>query len=143
MSVDYLTAILVRLASREIEPLGRKKQDELRVIVRGPSFDSLLAESFDQIRQNAESNIAILICLLHALETIATETTSDRRKQALRQQAELVLPWAQRSSTSKRDRAIVDASWAHLSELLDERPRGLALRGSPTPSRASPSDRVR
>ncbi len=43
----------------------------MRVIARGPSFESLLSEAFDQIRQNAESNVAILLRLLGALQTVA------------------------------------------------------------------------
>ncbi|MDZ7581712.1 MAG: DUF2254 family protein [Deltaproteobacteria bacterium] len=46
MCVDYLTAILSRLAASH-----RLDQGELRVIARGPSFESLLAEAFDQIRR--------------------------------------------------------------------------------------------
>jgi uncharacterized membrane protein len=47
--VDYLTAILARLASRPIPSSRRYEEGELRVIAKGPSFESLLADSFDQI----------------------------------------------------------------------------------------------
>ncbi len=117
MCVDYLTAILVRLANRDIAPLALMHQAERRVIIPGPTFDGLLAASFDQIRQSSERNITVLIRLLHALETIAAAATSPRRRHALREQAELVLPWAQRSSSSERERDTVNAAWAHLSTL--------------------------
>jgi len=54
MCVDYLGAILDRLAVRGIASPHRLDQGELRVIARGSSFESLLAEAFDQIRKNAE-----------------------------------------------------------------------------------------
>ncbi|HUE71288.1 MAG TPA: DUF2254 domain-containing protein, partial [Pirellulaceae bacterium] len=71
MCVNYLAAILVRLASRPIATVRRLDQGELRVIARGPCFESLLAEAFDQIRQNAEGNVAVLTRQLQALEIIA------------------------------------------------------------------------
>jgi uncharacterized membrane protein len=71
MCVDYLTAILSRLAAREI-PLSRRHEDgELRVISIGQTYASLLAESFDQIRGSAEGNVAIMLRMLGALQTIA------------------------------------------------------------------------
>ena len=50
MCVDYLAAILARLASRNIPSSHRYEEGELRVIAVGPTFASLVAESFDQIR---------------------------------------------------------------------------------------------
>jgi len=50
MCVDYLAAILVRLAPRRIAVFHRLDQGKLRVIARGPSFESLVGEAFDQIR---------------------------------------------------------------------------------------------
>ena len=83
MCVDYLAAILVRLAARQIATSHRLDQGELRVIARGPSFASLLAAAFDQIRQNAKGNVAILTRLLEALEIIAGQTASIQRRQSL------------------------------------------------------------
>jgi uncharacterized membrane protein len=76
MCVDYLAAILTRLATRRIATPYRLDEGALRLIVRGASFDGLLSEAFDQIRQNAEGNVAILLRLLGALQTIAGQTAS-------------------------------------------------------------------
>lgn len=114
MCVNYLAAILVRLASRPFASVHRLDQGELRVIARGPSFASLLAEAFDQIRQNAEGNVAVLTRLLHALEIIADQTTKFRRRQALRQQAELIVAVAERTILSPHDLAGIHASWLRL-----------------------------
>ncbi len=119
MCVNYLAAILVRLASRPFASVHRLDQGELRVIARGPSFASLLAEAFDQIRQNAEGNVAVLTRLLHALEIIADQTTKFRRSQALRQQAELIVAVAERTILSPHDLAGIHASWLRLSCVLD------------------------
>ena len=119
MCVNYLAAILVRLASRPIATVQRLDQGELRVIARGSNFASLLAEAFDQIRQNANGNVAILTCLLHALEIIAHPTTKLRRRQALRQHADLIVAVAERTILSRHDLAGIHASWLRLSRLLD------------------------
>ena len=90
MCVNYLAAILARLASRPIATVRRLDRGELRVIARGPCFESLLAEAFDQIRQNAEGNVAVLTRQLQSLEIIASQTANTQRRQSLRQQAILI-----------------------------------------------------
>ena len=119
MCVDYLGAILARLVIRGIAPPHRLDQDELRVIARGPSFESLLAEAFDQLRQNAEGNAAVLTRQLQALETIAGQTANARRRQALRQQADLITAVAKSTITSPHDGAGVKAASERLSHVLD------------------------
>jgi uncharacterized membrane protein len=91
MCVDYLAAILARLASRQLPSALRLDEDgKLRLIARGPSFESLLAEAFDQIRQNAAGNVAVLLRQAEAIETIASVTPSKQRRQALHAQANLL-----------------------------------------------------
>ncbi len=51
--VDYIGAILVRLAPRRIDCPARELDGEVRVMVRGPSFESLLRLAVDEIRQNS------------------------------------------------------------------------------------------
>lgn len=89
------------------------------MIARGPSFSSLLAEAFDQIRQNATGNVAVLTRLLHALEIIAGQTASTRRRQSLRQQADLIAAVAERTITSPHDCAGVKVVWLRLAQALD------------------------
>jgi uncharacterized membrane protein len=57
MCVDYLTAILARLAHRQLETPGRCEAGEVQVIVRRPTYADFVAEAFDQIRQNADGNV--------------------------------------------------------------------------------------
>lgn len=119
MCVDYLGAILARLAAREIATPHRPSDGELRVRTRGPCFTSLLAEAFDQIRQNAEGNVAVLTRQLRSLEIIALRTASPRRRQALRHQAELITSVADRTIASRYDSQHVRAASVRLSRVLD------------------------
>ena len=90
MCIDYLTAILVQLASRDFPSLHRVEQGELRMIAKGPDFESLLAESFSQIRQNGGGNVAVTVRLLESLRKIAVVTVPADRRNALRAEAQLV-----------------------------------------------------
>jgi uncharacterized membrane protein len=54
--IDYLGAILRRLAPRRIEEPYRGEDGDLRVIARGPTFQRLLEEAFDQIRATSVNN---------------------------------------------------------------------------------------
>ncbi len=53
MCVDYLTAILARLACRQFPPSHRYEEETLRMIASVLTFEGLLAEAFDQIRDSA------------------------------------------------------------------------------------------
>lgn len=120
MCVDYLTAILVRLTSRRISSSRREEDGELRLIARGPSFDSLLSESFDQIRQNSERNVAVLRRLLQALEEIASATVQAKRRQVLKRQVASVAAMAERTIPAVEIASVTNAL-ARVTEVLDEK----------------------
>jgi uncharacterized membrane protein len=105
MCVDHLAAILTRLATRRIAAAQYwLDQGVVRVIARGPSFEGLLDEAFDQIRQHAEGNVAILLRLLGALQTIAGVTQSPHRRWALGRKVDEIAETAERSIASPHDR---------------------------------------
>jgi uncharacterized membrane protein len=122
MCVDYLTAILARLASQEIPSSHRYEDGELRVIAIGPTFASLVAEAFDQIRGSAGGNVAIMLRLLGALQTIASLTGSPGRRRVLREQAAGLAELAGRSLASPRDRAGFEQRLARVLEAIATKP---------------------
>ena len=122
MCVDYLTAILARLASRQIPSSHRYEEGELRVITIGPTFASLLAESFDQIRGSAKGNVAIMLRMLGALQTIAGLTASPSRRRALRDQVQWIAELAERTLESAHDRARIETRLARVREALETEP---------------------
>ncbi|QDU28669.1 hypothetical protein ETAA8_37720 [Anatilimnocola aggregata] len=117
MCVDYLAAVLVRLATRDIPALRRKEGGKTRLLARGPTFQSLLAEAFDQIRQNAEGNVAILTRQVDALEIIGGATDSGPRRESLRTQADLIIEVADRT-IAPHDCAGIKAAKDRLRKLL-------------------------
>lgn len=122
MCVDYLTAILARLASRNIPSSHRYDKGELRVITIGPTFTRLVAESFDQIRGSAAGNFAIMLQMLGALQTIASLTANPVRRQVLREQVECIAELATRAISSPHDRARFESRLARVRAAFDEPP---------------------
>ncbi len=122
MCVDYLTAILARIAPRQIPSSRRYEEGELRVIAKGPSFESLLAESFDQIRRNAKGDVAIMSRMLGAFQTLASLTDSPRRRRALGEQVQWIAELAECSLESAHDRAKIDTRLARVREVLEAEP---------------------
>jgi uncharacterized membrane protein len=92
------------------------------VITIGPTFEGLLAESFDQIRNSAKGNIAIMLRMLGALQTIAGLTASPSPRRALRDQVRWIAELAARTLESAHDRARIDARLVRVREALEAEP---------------------
>lgn len=118
MCVDYLTSILARLASRQFPPLYRYEGNTLRVVAIGPSFESLLAEAFDQIRSSAEVNVAILARMLSALDTIGSLINRPSYLQALEEQLQCIDELVERRIESPHDRARLERRLTGVRETL-------------------------
>ncbi len=119
MCVDYLTVILARIAPRKIPSLYRYEKGELRVIAKGESFESLLAESFNQIRRSANGNVAIILRMLDSLQTIAGLTNSPQRRGALLEQVQLIVELAERTIEPTYDLARIERRLVRVRETLE------------------------
>ncbi len=120
--IDYLTMILSRLAPRDIPASHRHDDGALRVIAIGPSFESILGEAFDQIRESAKGNLGIMLRLLGAFQTIASLTTNPERRQALHEQVESIAELAVRTIDSPHDRACFDHRLRQVREAPTAKP---------------------
>ncbi len=119
MCVDYLTAILARLANRQLEASGRGEAGVLQVIVCRPTYADFVAEAFDQIRQSADGNVAVMGRLIHSFETLSRLTTDAERRRVLFMQVEAVREVIQRSVHSPRERGELESHARHVSESLN------------------------
>ncbi len=122
MCVDYLTAILARLAARPIPSSRRCEEGELRAMTIGPTFASLLTESFDQIRTSAKDNFAIMSRMLDGLQTLSSLTATPHRRRALGQQVKWISELAERTLESAHDRAGIETRSARMREALEAEP---------------------
>jgi uncharacterized membrane protein len=116
--VDYLSAICARVAGRRVPDALRHHEGRLRVIARGATFESLLDEAFDQIRESAEGNTAVILRVLGALESVARRARSARRLRHIAAHAARLQALADRSVKSSHDRARIEAASAGLALLL-------------------------
>ncbi|MBF0104589.1 MAG: DUF2254 domain-containing protein [Deltaproteobacteria bacterium] len=122
MCVDYLTAILARLASRDSPSMHRYEEKELRIIAIAPTFTSLVAESFDQIRGSAQGNTGMILRILGALHTIASLTVSPSRRQVLREQMQLIDELAERTVVCAHERAKIDKRLVSVCQAIEAGP---------------------
>jgi uncharacterized membrane protein len=122
MCVDYLTAILARLAVRSIPSSHRYDEGELRVITIGPTFAGLTAESFDQIRVSAKGNVAVMLRLLDAIEIITGLTASAGRRRTLREQMDWIAELAARTIESPHDRTRFEQRLTRVRKAFDTEP---------------------
>ena len=120
MCVDYLTAILARLAGRSIPSPRRYEEGELRVIAVRPTFAGMVEESFDQIRESGAGNAAILLQMLSGLQTIAGVTASRSRRRALGEQLERIAEVAERTIESPHEQRRIQNCLARTREALDK-----------------------
>ncbi|HRK32775.1 MAG TPA: DUF2254 domain-containing protein [Tepidisphaeraceae bacterium] len=118
--IDYLGAILARLAARSIEAPYRADDARLRLITRGPTFPGLLCEAFGQIRQNAQGNVAVLARLLAVMEIIAGRTSDAQRRQALDEQTKFVTEAVERSVPCAADRASIRAGTDRFATSMEQ-----------------------
>jgi len=120
--VDYLTAILARLAGRQFPPAYYREGDALRVIAIVPTFADLLAEAFDQIRGSAEVNVAILARMLGALGAIGSLTTLPSHVRVLDEQVQWIVELADRTIQSTHDRARIERRVRQARDALNADP---------------------
>jgi uncharacterized membrane protein len=119
MCVDYLASVLARVAPRPIPSSHRFEDGELRVIAKGPSFESLLAESFDQIRRSAKGDVVIMSRMLDALQLLASLTARPSRRRVLREQVQRIAELAERTIDSAHDRAAIDRHVTRVFETFE------------------------
>ena len=124
--VDYLSAICARVAGRRTPDARRYHEGRLRVLARGATFEGLLDEAFDQIRESAEGNAAVILRMLRALGAVARRTADGHRLSHVAAHAVRLRSLADRSIKSEYDRARIDRAAAELTLTLDGREKSPA-----------------
>jgi uncharacterized membrane protein len=119
MCVDYLTAILSRVAARKIPSPYRYEEGELRVIAMAPDFAHLVAVSFDQIRDSAEGNVGIMLRMLGGLQTIGNQTDNASHQKILLQHARWIGELAGRTLKGTRDQERLALRLARVTKALE------------------------
>lgn len=100
MAIDYLGATIGRLAEREFPARLRSDGQYLRILVRSADFETYVRLAFDLPRVNARGNHAVFRRLLRALATGAAATCTPDRRPVFREQARLLLDYADQTLTT-------------------------------------------
>ncbi len=124
--IDYLTAILVCLAKRPSRPPLYFCEDALRLVVSQQRFEDYFDLAFNQIRQNAGGNVAVILRLLNAMEIIgkanqnfAAEDERTERHDLLETQTRLLFGLAERTIGADADLKTVARHYKHVKQTLE------------------------
>ncbi|MEP7063329.1 MAG: DUF2254 domain-containing protein [Betaproteobacteria bacterium] len=104
MCIDHLGAIVARLAARPMPVRHRSEDGVVRLILLGWSFDDAIETAFDQIRNNAPGNVAVIGHLLGAIGGAAECTDNGHRRDTLRLHLGLVAELAAKTVATEHDR---------------------------------------
>jgi len=116
--IEYLGAVLVRLAGRRLSPESVEGDDRGRVLFCERDYPGFVHEAFDQIREHGAGNASVLIRLLEILAVIASRPQSGDRMAVLREQSEAIVEAADRSLDSQLERQRIQAAAERLYSRL-------------------------
>ena len=94
----------------------------MSVIAIVPTFARLLAGAFDQIRDCAAGNVAIMARMLGAIDAIANLTVNPSHLRALDEQVQWIAELADRTIASTHDRARIERRLLQVREALEAKP---------------------
>jgi uncharacterized membrane protein len=113
--VDWLLAIMLRVAGRRLPSDVRREDGEIRVLARGATFRGLADLAFAQIRQHAGGNSAVLLRQLESIETLLAHTADGGRREVIRGHAEQLIDAARRRIPTPADREPIERIAARLA----------------------------
>jgi len=118
-SVDLLgEALTILVGTRRAGGNWYDPDGELRLQVRPLLLPRLIKQSFDQIRQAAADNPAVLIRLLSTIGRLTTKMQDAQDRDALLNQAAAVWETATSRPLVTMDRLDIEAAWRKTSEAL-------------------------
>jgi uncharacterized membrane protein len=116
--VHYLCVLLSRIADRPFPSPYLLDGGQLRVITQVPTFAKMLSDSFDQIRQNARGNVAVLVILLQTIDVIQSRVTHPARRQELLRHVEAIAAVIHASGLMPADREQIDHLLQRLAKIF-------------------------
>ena len=105
--VGHLTAVLAAVAQRHIPDPIRVEDSHIRVIAVGPTFASLVATAFDDVRRSAGNNVTVLRRILDGLDTVGFCTANPERRRVLIAHVDHVVRTVEREIKAPEDQALL------------------------------------
>lgn len=121
MCINYLTVILSSLIARNIPSIYCFDKKRLCLILKSYHFEDFISLAFDQIQSNATNNATVILTMLDAIETIASQTEDERRLQALFAQLQKIEQLPQKNLEIPYDRQSVDCKLREVKKSLESK----------------------
>ncbi len=116
--IDWLSAGLSRVSGRTLaEGVYRDRFHRVRLIETDPSYSRMVNRAFDKIRQSSRGMPAVIIRMLDALTSIASDVTSPEQLRVLTRQAAMILRSAEESVPEESDREDIRIRYRRLMVL--------------------------
>ena len=104
--IDWLSAGLTQVSGRNLsEGVYRDRDGRVRLIEADPSYARMVNRSFDKIRQASRGMPAVIIRMLDALSSIASEAVSPEQLSVLMRQGTMIFRSAEESVHEANDMA--------------------------------------
>lgn len=124
--IDYLTAIMVCLASRPSPPPLQFVNEKLRLVNNPQRFEDYFDLALNQLRQNSAGNVAIILRLLNLVEILGKmnqkftdEDERTERHELLETQARLLFEQADKTIPADSDLQSVARRFNQVKETLE------------------------
>jgi uncharacterized membrane protein len=116
--IDWLSAGLIQVSGRILsEGVYRDRDGRVRLIETDPSYARMVNRAFDKIRQSSRGMPAVIIRLLDALASVATEVASPEQLEILMRQGKMILQGAMDSVDEANDREDIRIRFDRLTAL--------------------------
>lgn len=107
--LDWLSAGLCKLSQRELtSDIFRDEEGRIRLISAGWSYERMIGRAFSKIRQAAVGMPAVLIRMLDSISVVANSTTTQAQRDALLNQAQMIMRSAEKSISEENDLADIN-----------------------------------
>lgn len=117
--VDRLGSALCSLARGDMpSPLRFDAHGRLRLVAPGSTFAGIVDTAFNQIRQNARSNPAVLIRMLDAIAQIAGQLQHAQHAACLQRHADMIVRGAREAVPEADDLLVVEARFLATAQAL-------------------------
>ncbi|MFC4699584.1 DUF2254 domain-containing protein [Glaciecola siphonariae] len=102
--IDKLSSILCDITTRQFPSVELKdKAGQVRIHRKALCYQDLGSAAFDQIRQQAQSNVSVTIRLLESLQKVAMQACSEQQYQFVRGQLEMIVEQQGKETHAKGD----------------------------------------
>ncbi|MDB9346126.1 DUF2254 domain-containing protein [Nodularia spumigena CS-586/05] len=119
--IDRLSAALCHLVQRQFPSAYRyDEHNQLRVIAKSVTFEGIVDQAFNQIRQNSRTDAAVTIHLLKAIALIANCTHNGQYHQVLKRHADMIERGSHEGLPESQDRQDVQEKYNTLIQVLEQ-----------------------